>query len=251
MPIKYHPLVQKTKIELKRLDKIQDICWEEQNKYNGNFLPISVEPKLRKRALNFINNLILLLESKNHSIKFDMDRCHIEMHEQLTEFNLRQKYFRKRVKNSSCYTYNTFEKSDKLEFQIGSYARKSWIDKENKNLEEYLPAIFAKVEKESRYYAELRARQKIEKEEREIQRKIDEEKAKQKAIEREKFENLINNVQNYKLANEIRSYISALEDDLNDKDRVLINETGDYIQWAYSIANDLDPLKVCKNNNNK
>ena len=66
---KYHPLVQKTKIELEILDKIKDVSWEEQSKYNSQFLPISVEPKLRSRALKFMDNLIKKLEENNHSAK--------------------------------------------------------------------------------------------------------------------------------------------------------------------------------------
>lgn len=46
--MKYHPLVQKTKVELLKSDKLKRTSWEEQVKYNSEFLPISVEPKLRK-----------------------------------------------------------------------------------------------------------------------------------------------------------------------------------------------------------
>ena len=104
---RFHPLVQKTKVELKKLDKKKSISWDEQVKYNSDFLPISVEPKLRARALRFMNDLINLLEANNHSIKFEYNHCHIEMYGQLTEINLRQKYFRKRIKNSSGYSSET------------------------------------------------------------------------------------------------------------------------------------------------
>ena len=70
MKLKLHPLVKKTKIELQRLDKKERLTWEEQKEYNSNFLPISVEPKLRSRALRFMNDLIILLESNGHNIKF-------------------------------------------------------------------------------------------------------------------------------------------------------------------------------------
>ena len=151
MKIVLHPLVQKTKVELKRLDKIKERrSWEEQRKYNSEFLPISVEPKLRTRALKFMSDLIYLLESNGHSIKFEYDRCHIEMYDQLTEINLRQKYFRKRIKDSSGYGTDTYEKSNKLEFQVGYHARKGWIDRKTKSLEDYLQVIYDYIEKDSK-----------------------------------------------------------------------------------------------------
>lgn len=71
MKNRYHPLVQKTKIELLKLDKLKNISWEVQQEYNSKFLPISVEPKHRKRALDFMDTLIKLLEENNHTIKFE------------------------------------------------------------------------------------------------------------------------------------------------------------------------------------
>lgn len=85
MKLKLHLLVQKTKIELQRLDKKERLTWEEQKEYNSNFLPISVAPKLRPRALKFMNDLILQLEANSHNIKFYINRCHIEKHQKHTQ----------------------------------------------------------------------------------------------------------------------------------------------------------------------
>jgi hypothetical protein len=239
---KLHQLVQKTKIELERLDKKGRSTWEEQKSYNSQFLSISVEPKLRTRALRFMNNLINLLEANNHSIKFELNRCHIEMYGQLTEIHLRQKYFRKRIKDSSGYSSDTYEKSNKLEFQVGSYARKGWIDKKTKTLEDYLPVIYNHIEKDSKWWAELRKRQRIEEKEREIQQKLDDEKAEIIAIENEKLEKLIVDAANYKKASEIRSYLKALQEKINQTDSLNNNINQDYIEWAYKKANDIDPI---------
>lgn len=129
--LKYHPLVQKTKVKLEKLDKIKDIRLKEKRKDKIEILPISVEPKLRSRALKFMDTLIKKLEENNHSIKFEYDRCHIEMYGQLTEIYLRQKFYRKRKRDGSGYEYEELEKSNKLEFLIGYVYRKSWIDKKN------------------------------------------------------------------------------------------------------------------------
>ena len=85
MKRKLHPLVQKTKIELKNIDQKERMSWEEHKNYNSEFLPISVEPKLRLRAFRFMNDLIHLLESNGHSIKFYLNRCHIEMYGQFAK----------------------------------------------------------------------------------------------------------------------------------------------------------------------
>lgn len=237
-----HPLVQKTKMELLKLDKKKNNSWEEQNKYNSNFLPISVEPKLRTRALKFMNTLIILLEANNHSVKFELNRCHIEMYGQLTEINLRQKYFRKRIKGSFGYSRDTYEKSNKLEFQIGSYARKGWIDRETKSLEDYLPIIYSHIEKDSNWWAELRKRQRVEEKEREIQQKIEVEKAKLIAIEDAKLEKLIMDAANYKKASEICSYLQALQEKVNQTDSLNNMFNQNYLEWAHNKANDIDPI---------
>lgn len=233
----YHPLVVKTKKELSKLDKLEHISWEDQKKYNSQFLPISVEPKLRNRALKFMDTLIKLLEKDNHSIKFDYNRCHVEMYGQLIEINLRQKYFRKRIPNGHGFSRNTYEKSNKLEFQIGSYARKGWIDNDKKSLEDYLPSIYAYLEKDSKEWADLRERQRVEEKEREKQKLIEAELMRQKELEEEKFQNLIKDASNYSLVNNIRLYLKALGEKIDNTSNLQ-----EYLKWAYQKANELDPL---------
>ena len=240
---KLHPLVEKTKIELKRLDKIKGRrSWEEQRKYNGEFLPISVEPKLRTRALRFMSDLTYLLEANGHSIKFEYDRCHIAMYDQLTEINLRQKYFRKRIKNLSGYSTESYEKSDKLEFQVGYHARKGWIDRKTKSLEDYLQVIYDYIEKDSKQWADWRERQRIQEEKDKILREQEAEKARLMAIEAEKLERLILDVKNYEKALKIRTYLKALEEKVSSNNDLNTSERKEYLKWAYKKADDIDPL---------
>lgn len=239
---KYHPLVQKTKVELERLDKLKDVNWEMQRKYQSEFLPISVEPKLRKRALKFMDTLVKKLEANNHSIKFEYDRCNIDMYGVLREINLRQKYYRKRKDDGSGYVYNTFEKSDKLEFQIGHSYCKNWIDKKTKSLEDYFPAIYDYIEKDSKYWAERWKKHKIEEEQRKAQQKIEEEIAKQKAIEEEKKQKLFTDSENYFKAMNIRVYLNAIEAEINQLKKDEGKNLRDYIEWAHNKADEIDPL---------
>tara|TARA_R110002072_G_scaffold37715_15_gene109944 strand:- start:3883 stop:4617 length:735 start_codon:yes stop_codon:yes gene_type:complete len=242
MTKKLHPLVKETKLILEKLDKQGIETWGERKSYEGSLMPISVEPKLRNRALNFMNELILLLESNGHSIKIKYDRLHIEMYGHSTEFNLRQKFYRKRAKEKGySYSHNIFVKSNDLEFQVGSYARKNWIDKKTKRLEDYIPAIYRYIEKDSKRWFELRRDQKIEEEKRERQRKLEEEKQKLIAIENEKTETLIKNSTNFKKAKEIRFYLKALEEK-QETSQTKSQKMEEYIKWGYQKANEIDPL---------
>ena len=241
MPKIFHPLVQKTKVALKKLDKKKNICWDEQVKYNSDFLPISVEPKLRARALRFMNDLINLLEANNHSITFEYNRCHIEMYGQLTEIHLRQKYFRKRIKDASGYGTDTYVKSNKFEFQVGSYARKGWIDRQTKTLEDYLPVIYTRIEKDSNEWAELRKRQRIQEEKDKIQQKLEAERVELIVIENTKLEKLLTDADNYMKASKIRSYIKAFENKINKTDILNNTKNRDYIEWVYTKVDEIDP----------
>ena len=242
MKTKLHPLVQKTKIELLKLDKQKHLSWEDQVKYNSEYLPISVEPKLRARALNFFNDLIHLLEANGHCITFYLNRCHIEMYGQLTEINLRQKYFRKRIKDASGYSSDTYEKSDKLEFQIGYHARKGWIDGKTKRLEDYLQVIYNYVERDSEEWADLRKRQRIHEEENKIKQQLEAERAEQIAIENAKLEKLLTDADNHLRASKIRSYIKAFENKINQKAYLNNSKNQDYIKWANKKADEMDPI---------
>lgn len=238
-----HPLVQKTKIELKRLDKIKERrSWEEQREYNGSFLPISVEPKLRGRALRFMSDMIFLLEKNGHGITFEYNRCHIEMYGQLTEINLRQKYFRKRDKDAMGYGSERYEKSELLEFQIGSYARKGWIDKKTKRLEDYLMTIYEYLDKDSRQWAEHREKQRIQEERDRIQKEKEAEIAMKKAIEDEKFNQLIQDAENHQKAVIIRSYLKTLGNKRNFFEEFKGQKLQEYLDWASQKADEIDPL---------
>ncbi|TXD49624.1 hypothetical protein [Polaribacter sp. IC073] len=234
-------MVQKTKLDLEKLDENNQVTWGERKNYTGSLLPISVEPKLRSRAFSFMDGLINLIEANGHGFKIAYNRLHIEMYGQLTEFNLRQKYYRLRVKGDYSFSHNTFVKSDDLEFQVGSYARKGWIDKKTIKIEDYLPKIYSHIEEKSKKWAEHRRHQKIEEKKREAQRKLEEEKEMLIVIENEKTEILIQNASNYKTAHEIRLYLKALEQKLNLRHKI-DESLRDYIHWAYNKANEIDPL---------
>ena len=236
---KYHPLIQKTKIELEQFDRNKKITWEEKRKFNGTCLPISVEPKLRSHAFDFMNDLIVYIEKKGHIVTFKYDRCHIEMYGQLTEINLRQKYFRKRKKNASGFSMETYEKSMFLEFQVGSHTRKGWLEKDTKKLKDYLTPIYDYIEKDSLKWAEYGKQKGLEEEEREMQLKIEEAKANQKQLEENNLNQLITDAENFRIANNIRSYLNVVE--INSRGSIDENKLKVYLEWASTKADEMDP----------
>lgn len=238
---KLHPLVLKTKLVLQKLDEQGVVTWGERRSYRGVNLAISVEPKLRERALNFMNSFILLLEENGYSVKLHCNRLHVEMYNEFTEFNLRQKYYRKRIKDDNNYSYNTFIKSNDLEFQIGYSYKKGWIDKKTQKFEDQLISIYNFIEERSKYWAESTKRHRAAKDEREREKLLEQEKARLIAIEKSKFEALVKRSQNYKLANEIREYLSQFELERH-KEGKIDEKDQKYIKWGYQKADEIDPL---------
>lgn len=237
--------MQRTKIELQKLDRsTRKRSWEEIKEYNSTFLPISVELKLRPRALRFMNDLIYLLEKHGHQITFQYNRCHIEMYGQLTEINLRQKYYRRRIKDKLGYSTDTYEKSDRLEFQIGSHARKGWIDRKTKTLEDYLEVIFDYLDKDSRQWADLRERQRIQKEKDKIQKEKEAEKAIALAREAEQLNQLILEAENHQKAIMIRRYLNTLKRKSIHYNAFDTAELQEYIKWGHKKADQIDPLTI-------
>ncbi|TCK67241.1 hypothetical protein DFQ05_1014 [Winogradskyella wandonensis] len=188
-----------------------------------------------------MNVLVEKLYTDGHSIKFEYNRCHVEMYGQLTEISLRQKYFRIRIKDERGYSSDTYEKSDKLEFLVGSYARKSWIDRKTKCLEDYFPVIYDYIKKDSEKWADLRKLQDINERRRDYISKINERKKKLEAIEESKFQNLLSDADNYNKAEKIRNYLTALENNLKQKSELTL-ENRIYLEWARKRVDGLDPL---------
>jgi hypothetical protein len=236
-----HPLVNKTRLELIRLDKITNLSWDDQKEYNSKFLPISTSKKLRKRALAFMDRLIKKLESDGGSIQFKYKSCHFEMYGQSIEINLRQKYKRVRVKGNYGYSRETYEETDKLEFQVGSYARKNWIDRKTKSLEDYFEVIYNYIERDCREWADLRLRQEEERKEREKREALEKEIALKAQEEEQKLNMLFTDAENYQKAQKIREYINTYKRKVLSKSQNNL-ENLEYVEWALGKAQELDPL---------
>ncbi|RIV72440.1 hypothetical protein [Flagellimonas aequoris] len=244
--VQYHPTIRKSKKLLQQLDESKDAgFWELSQEHE--ILPIHTDPKMRSRAFRFMNTLIMAIEAMNGKIIFEYGRCHIELFGQKTEINLRQKYHRIREKDKSGWSRESWKKSEKLEFQAGpSFRHKSWIDRKTIRLEEYLPQIVAWIEKDCKYWHDLRAQQAEQKRRREQELLKEKELLKKIAEEKSKLRQLISDSENWYKAKQIRGYLSAYKDKVEQNKSLLNEEIKVYLNWANQKADWLDPLTKFK-----
>lgn len=232
----YHPLVRTSKKLLENIDDSENKFKFWQVAQEHDLLPIHTDLKLRSRALRFMDTLIRILEAMGHNMTFYCNRGHVEMFGQKTEINLRQKAYRIRTKDETGWGRESWEESDKLEFQAGpSFRQKSWIDKTKRKIEECLPEIIAWIEKDCRYWNDLRARQAIE----ESNRKLEQEKLdnikKEQELEQAKVNRLFYDAENWNKAVIVERY-------LNEMEKQMHTNTEDYIVWARKVVSELNPL---------
>lgn len=240
--VQYHPTIRKSKKLLQQLDENKDVRFWELSKEH-KILPIHTDPKMRPRAFRFMNTLILVIEAMNGKIIFEHSRCYIQMFGQKIEINLRQKYHRIREKDKSGWSRESWKKSEKLEFQAGpSFNQKNWIDRKTIRLEEYLPQIAAWIEKDCKYWHDLRAQQAEQKRRREKELIKEKEHLKKIAEEKSKLRQLISDSENWHKAKQIRDYLSAYKNKVKLDKSALNEENQVYLNWASQKADWLDPL---------
>ncbi|GMN11502.1 hypothetical protein MTsPCn9_26200 [Croceitalea sp. MTPC9] len=238
----YHPLIMTSKKLLEKIDNSEKRLryWEVANE--NDLLPIHTDLKHRDRALRFMDTLIKIVEAMGCKIVFYCNSAHVEMFGQKTEINLRQKVYRIRNKDESGWSRESWEKSDKLEFQAGpSFNQKKWIDNTKRKLEECLPEIIAWIEKDCKYWHDLRTEQAIEENKRLLQEQKLEALKKAKESEQAKVNQLFIDAENWNKAKVAEHYISAMEEQAVQKNEMNSN-TKDYISWAREVIKKLNPL---------
>lgn len=238
----YHPLVKTSKKLLEKIDHSENALRFWQVAQEHDLLPIHTDLKLRARAFRLMDTLVRVVEAMGCSMTFYCNSAHVEMFGQKTEINLRQKVYRIRTKDETGWSRESWEGSDKLEFQAGpSFRQKNWIDNTKRKLEECLPEIVAWIEKDCKYWHDLRAEQAIEENKRLLQKqKLTAIKEKEEQEQR-KLEQLLIDSDNWNKALILEQYIKEIE-----RQAILQNQmkprTEDYILWARKAASELNPL---------
>lgn len=239
---KYHQLVRSTERLLEKIDNSENGLryWEVANEHD--LLPIHTDAKLRVRALRFMDTLIKVVEAMGCKIVFYCNDTYIEMLGQKTKINLRQKQYRIRDKDESGWAKDSLKKSDKLEFQAGpSFNQKNWIDNTKRNIEECLPEIIAWIEKDCKYWHDLRTEQAIEENKRLLKEQKLEALKKTEELEQAKVSQLFIDADNWNKAQITERYISEMEKRAVLKNK-MNSKTMDYISWAREVIESLNPL---------
>tara|TARA_R110002051_G_scaffold7053_3_gene33263 strand:+ start:14979 stop:16055 length:1077 start_codon:yes stop_codon:yes gene_type:complete len=240
----YHPLIMTSKKLLEKIDNSEKRLryWEVANE--NDLLPIHTDLKHRDRALRFMDTLIKIVEAMGCEIVFYCNSAHVEMFGQKTEINLRQKVYRIRNKDESGWSRESWEKSDKLEFQAGpSFNQKKWIDNTKRNIEECLPEIIAWIEKDCKYWHDLRAEQAITENKRLLQEQKLEALKKAEELEQAKVNQLFIDAENWNKAQMIERYVDEIEK-LSILAKGTPSDKQDYISWARKVAYAMNPVNT-------
>ncbi|MCG2460840.1 hypothetical protein K8352_08770 [Flavobacteriaceae bacterium F89] len=122
-----------------------------------------------------------------------------------------------------------------------NFNHKRWIDTQKRKIEECLPEIIAWIEKDCKFWYDLRKQQAEDEKNREIQRAKEAEIQRTKEIEEAKLMQLLTDCDNWHRAKNIRNYISAYEQNtvMKSLDQEKLKT---WMDWANKKANELDPL---------
>jgi len=239
---KYHPLVRSSEKLLEKIDDSENRLryWDAANEHD--LLPIDTDSKLRGRALRFMDTLVKVVEAMGYKIVFYCNDAYVGIFGQKTKIKLRQKQFRIRDKNESGWAKDSLKKSDKLQFQAGpSFNQKIWIDNTKRNIEECLPEIIAWIEKDCKYWHDLRAEQAIAENKRLLKEQKLEALKKTEELEQAKVNQLFIDADNWNKAQITERYISEMEKRAVLKNK-MNSKTMDYISWAREVIKSLNPL---------
>lgn len=204
----------------------------------GDLLSISVQRHNVKRSLRIMNTLLKMSELRGHKIIVEYNTTKILIGEECYTFRLREKHNRVKVLNSS-WDATDLVPNDKLSIKEGeSYSKKEWVDK-SILLEEQLTGIIAYFElrairdKERRVICEL---ERAAEEKREALEKIEKDK---RDWELKKKDILLTCAQNWKKSEDLRQFISQIENN-----NVLNKKTIDWLNWAKIQVEELNPLSL-------
>lgn len=240
----YHPLVRTSKKLLEDIDNSKDNFKFFKVSQERDLLPIHTDAKLRSRALLFMDTLIHVAEAMGGSIEFYCNKAHVQLFGQKTEINLRQKVYRIRTKDETGWGRESWEKSEKLEFQAGpSFDQKSWIDNTKRKIEECLPEIIAWIEMKCQYWHDVRAKQAIEENRRLLEQNKQEALKAAQDEEKAKVNQLLSDSKNWEKAELMKRYIDEMEKQIEAEPENRMNlKSKDYITWARKVALELNPL---------
>jgi hypothetical protein len=250
---KLHPTVAKVfKKELRSLRKgyytIKRTCFD-----------ISVSEGSAQRALMLIDTIIKALENRGHRFeiiteekdnydgsKSEIKHCYFKIKGEKVTFSIGEKVVDSNRTDMKSNGENKPEYIGMLKFiALAAYHEKyTWVETRTKRIEEKVPLIIKGILKAADSFKKMRIKAKHREIREAKERQIALEKEMQLRKEQENINNLMSQIDNWKKARSIRSYLRAAELFViqeykgYDKD----SEFDKWLVWAYNYANRIDPL---------
>lgn len=255
-----HPLVRKTR---DALSKAKSDKYGVLQNWRKKHLNVRVSARLLNRALRIMNRLIRFLEKQGFEVSIgsahESTGMYVIIFEEKVKFFIQEKSLRKdhvptekEKEELKRWHYAHFEKYDykpsgKLTLQIDSWSastvRKKWSDGKIQRVENFLTDFAINAVK----VADIRRSDRIEREEQwrqqEEERRRQDEMNRLRQIEEERLRDLENQTDRWFKSNQLREYISAVENAASERG-ISINDEPlkRWLQWAKNHANRFDPL---------
>lgn len=232
---KPHPLVKAAKINLNTQKKSTN--WRNLPECiytNRHLLSISVQKHNVPRALRIMDAFIKMAEYRGHDIVND-DATTLIVDGERFKIRFREKHTRQNIPNER-WPATEMVPNDKLSIKYEYFLSKEWADK-GMLLEEQLPRILAFFELKSIEVKEQKERNRIAREEAEIDRQIERKLQAQKEWETKKRDLLIKRSEEWCKAEDLQQFIRKIEERNDDSDKVR-----DWLQWSKKQLKELDPL---------
>lgn len=201
-----------------------------------NTLRIIVTQKNLERSLKIMDSFIKELQSRDHSIKVEGSNTIVTVNDIEMEFELREKF--KTVPSNESYSSIEYIPSGKLCLKRNGFysERKEWVDSSSILLEDKILRIVDyledKAEKEKAENAENEAWHR----QYENEKRIEENRKKQREKEFDKFLQLVQETYRWNLSQLINSYINSVEAKLRN------NEDNEWIEWAKEKSAWINPV---------
>lgn len=236
------PLIMDTK-EKFRLDHGSENIYLEKNPYKSKIketLDVYVSEKSLDRALSIFSTVIRVLRLRGHNIKINGGKTFAIINEEEIRINILE---RRKQQTIDGKLTNTTAFCSELHFNIfyNYNDKKTYKDTPYTKIEDKIASIIAFLEIKSDEIKE-------ERQEREHQRKIQEEKERirkefeaKKANELKEFQSLFIMAERLFKANVIRNYIDTYEEYLRKKE-ISDKDVLEKLQWARDKADWLDPF---------
>jgi len=205
-------------------------------------LKIRVAPALIPRALRFFDALIKLLRSRNHDVLINSRWTYAVINGEHIEIWLKEKL--QIVKTNAKYPETEYHPVGVLMLKTEGKHTRIWTDGKQP-LEDQLAKILAWLELEGKRLHEER----LEREEQhriwEEERRIAREERERKEREIAKFNNLLQQANQWQQAQILRQYIAAIEEKAF-QEGVLTDELKEWLECAKNITNLNDPILAIK-----